>query len=109
MPFGDIKKEKKKEVSNKIKEIKKDMEIPSNNYIAIPVDEKKKKLDKSEVFKLIKERGKDSVDPDHGMLAEYIFPELNKFKKDKKNRPYLRRKILIALDLILTHCDIYLK
>lgn len=105
MPFGDIKEEKKKEVSDKIKEIKKDMENP-DTYVNFPIKaiNQKLRLSKEDLLRLLKEQGPNAIDPDHNHLAEYLFP-----KKDTKNNKYLRRNILASFDFLLAYCNIYLK
>lgn len=94
MPFGEI---------NEEKEIKFEP-VLKPQYVKEKIKKSKKKLEKNELLKLLKEKGRESIDPDHNHLAEYLFP-----KKDTRNNKYLRRNILASFDFLLAYCDIYLK
>lgn len=68
-----------------------------------------KKLEKAELLKLMKEKGKDSIDSDHEALVKYIFPKNDLTPQENRNKNYTRRRILMAIDLIMTYCDIFPK
>ena len=83
---------------------------PTRNIIITPTRKSKtKKLDKNELLKLMKEKGKESIDPDHEELIKYIFPKNDLNPQENRNKNYTRRRIKTAVDLILAYCDVYSK
>ncbi len=73
------------------------------------IKEKRQKLDKSDLLRLMKDRGKESIDSDHAAFVKYIFPANDLTPQENRNKNYTRRRVLTGLDLILTFCDIYPK
>lgn len=94
----------KKSPEQKVKEIGDDLK-----YVRNITPRKKKKLDKSELLKLMKEKGKESMDPDHEALIKYIFPQNDLTPQENRNKNYTRKRIKTAIDLILAYCDVYPK
>ena len=101
-PFS---KKKEKTPEQKIR----DTDLALKNTRKPPKKKSVKKLEKAELLKLMKEKGKDSIDSDHEALIKYIFPKNDLTPQENRNKNYTRRRILTAIDLIMTYCDIYPK